>query len=166
MIDISKLSHSYDVRRLDENDADDILEICQGNSQFYLYCEVEATREQILNDIHITPPGKDSSFKYYIGFFQKNELIAVMDLIDGYPKEKIAYIGFFMMKKEYQGKETGSSIISETAEFLKELGYTAIQLGIDKENPQSNHFWKKNRFSVIEEVERNGWKILHAERQL
>ncbi|MBQ6559231.1 MAG: GNAT family N-acetyltransferase [Erysipelotrichaceae bacterium] len=166
MIDISRLSHSYDVRRLDENDTDDILEICQGNSQFYLYCEAKPDREQVQNDMHITPPGKDLSSKFYIGFFQKNELIAVMDMIDGYPQDDIVYIGFFMMKKEYQGKEIGSSIISETANYLKELGYQTIRLGIDKENPQSNHFWKKNGFEVIQETDRNGWMILIGERKL
>ena len=166
MIDIEKLSQSYDVRRLKEDDVDVILRICQENSQFYRYCQAEASREEILNDMHIVPPGKDLSSKYYIGFFQGNELIAVMDLIDGYPKEDIAYIGFFMMKKEYQGKQIGTSIISEAADYLRKIGYSVIRLGIDKENPQSNHFWKKNGFRVIQEADRNGWTILVAERKL
>ncbi len=166
MIDILKLSQSYDVRRLDENDLEDIYRICQGNSQFYRYCEAKATREQILNDMHIAPPGIGYSEKYYLGFYKENELIAVMDLIDGYPEEGIAFIGFFMMKKEYQGKEIGSRIIDETAAYLKDTGFVSIHLGIDKENPQSNHFWKKNGFSIIREVERNGWTILYAEKKL
>ena len=166
MIDILKLSPSYDVRRLDENDLENIFRICQGNSQFYRYCEAKATREQILNDMHIAPPGIDNSKKYYLGFYKENELIAVMDLIDGYPEGRIAFIGFFMMKKEYQGQEIGSRIIDETAEYLKEAGFVSIHLGIDKENPQSNHFWKKNGFSIIREVERNGWTIRYAEKKL
>ena len=40
------------------------------------------------------------------------------------------------------------------------------QLGIDKDNPQSNHFWRKNGFEVIREVEIEEGIILVAEKQL
>ena len=166
MIDLSALSGHYDVRRLDDTDADEILGLCEGNTLFYQYCEAEPTKEQVLNDLHITPPGIELSDKYYVGFYQKNALIAVMDLIDGYPEPDMAFIGFFMMRKELQGRQIGSAIIQETAAFLKATGKTAIWLGIDKDNPQSTHFWKKNGFHVIREVDRGGWTILVAEKTL
>ena len=166
MIDISLLSSHYDVRRLNDSDADDILSLCKENAQFYLYCEAQATKEQALDDMHVTPPGIDVSDKYYVGFYQEEELIAVMDLIDGYPEKGIAWIGFFMMDKNHQGKELGSAIISETVSYLKSIGMHAIRLGIDKGNPQSTHFWKKNDFKIIKEVPRGEWAILVAERKL
>ena len=166
MIDISLLSSHYDVHRMNDSDADDILSLCKENAQFYLYCEAQATKEQILNDMHITPPGIDLSDKYYVGFYQEGKLIAVMDLIDGYPEKGIAWIGFFMMNKSYQGKKLGTSIISETAAYLKSIGMDSIRLGIDKGNPQSTHFWKKNGFAIIREVPRGEWTILVAERKL
>jgi RimJ/RimL family protein N-acetyltransferase len=151
---------------MDDSDADSILELCRGNTQYYLYCQAEPSREQILSDLHITPPGIDPSDKYYIGFYQGNTLVAVMDLIDGYPGPDTAFIGFFMMRKEFQGNQVGSAIIQETAAYLKTLGMTAIQLGIDKGNPQSTHFWKKNGFVVKEEIDRGDWTILLAEKTL
>jgi RimJ/RimL family protein N-acetyltransferase len=166
MIDVSELSGFYDIRRLDNSDVDDILGLCEENTQFYQYCEARPTREQVLNDLHITPPGIEQSDKYYIGFYQNGALIAVMDLIDGYPEPDNAFIGFFMMRKELQGQQIGSAIIQETAAYLKTIGKTAIQLGIDKENPQSTHFWSKNGFHVIREVERDKWTILVAEKAL
>ena len=166
MMDLSALSRRYSIRRMDDSDADSILELCKGNTQYYLYCQASPSREQILNDLHITPPGIDPSDKYYIGFYQGNTLVAVMDLIDGYPAPGTAFIGFFMMRKEFQGNRVGSSIIQETAAYLKTLGMTAIQLGIDKGNPQSTHFWKKNGFVVKEEIDRGGWTVLLAEKTL
>jgi len=166
MLVISKLSRTYDVHRLNDTHVEDIFALCRENTQFYKYCEAQLTREQILQDLHITPPGTDLSSKYYIGFYQNDELIAVMDLIDGYPDPDICFIGFFMMNKAYQGKQIGSGIIREAAEYLQSLGYRAIRLGIDKENPQSTHFWKKNGFLVIQEVDRDGWAVLVAEKKL
>ena len=165
-MDISALSKRYSIRRMDDSDADSILELCKGNEQYYLYCQAEPSKEQILNDLHITPPGIDPSAKYYIGFYQGNTLVAVMDLIDGYPAPGTAFIGFFMMRKEFQGNQVGSTIIQETAAYLKTLGMTSIQLGIDKGNPQSTHFWKKNGFVVKEEIDRGDWTVLLAEKTL
>lgn len=166
MIDISKLSSRYDVRELTDADAGSILKLCEENTQYYLYCEAEPSMEQVLNDLHITPPGVDLKDKYYVGFYQTGTLIAVMDLIDGYPEQDIAFVGFFMMKKDLQGQKLGTALVQEAADYLKSTGKTAIRLAIDKGNPQSTHFWKKTGFLVIKEVDRNGWTALVAEKQL
>ena len=166
MIELSKISRTYNIRRLDDSDADIILKFCQKNTQFYEYCEAEATREQVLNDLHITPPGIDLTDKYYIGFYKEDTLTAIMDLIDGYPEPRSAFIGFFMMNRDLQGQGIGTAIIRETAAYLKTAGKTSRRLAIDKGNPQSTHFWKKNGFVVIKEVDRNGWTVLVAEKSL
>jgi len=166
MIDISKLSNVYDIRRLDDSDVDGIRSLCLKNTQFYAYCEAEPTREQVLSDLRATPPGIALSDKYYFGFYQKETLIAVMDLVDGYPNPEVAFIGFFMMNRAFQGQGIGTAIIQEAAEYLKTTGKTAIQLAIDRGNPQSTHFWKKNGFTVIKEVDRNGRTALLAGKKL
>lgn len=166
MIDITKLSRAYTVRTLTVSDLDTIIALCRQNALFYQYTQARPTREEIQNDMTATPPGTDLSEKYYVGFFEAGELIAVMDLIDGYPGEDIAYIGFFMMNLKYQGKQTGTAIIAGVTEYLGETGKTAVRLAIDKGNPQSTHFWKKNGFTVIREADVNGWTKLVAEKSL
>ncbi|MBQ5968951.1 MAG: GNAT family N-acetyltransferase [Clostridia bacterium] len=166
MMDICMLSNTYDVRTLSRADIDSIFELCQRNTQYYRYCEAEPTKEQIKNDMQLLPPGVQPSDKYYIGFFLKNDLVAVMDLVDGYPEEPFVFIGFFMMKKALQGQGIGTAIIQECSAYFKTLGKTTIRLAIDKGNPQSAHFWKKNGFIVIREVERGDWTLLVADKLL
>ena len=166
MIDITKLSTRYNVYKLDDSDVDRILELCKGNPQYYRYTEAEPEREEILNDLHITPPGVDESNKYYVGFYHNKELIEVLDLIDGYPKTEIAYIGFFMMNIRYHGEQIGTAIVDEVQNYLKSTGKAAIRLGIDKGNPQSTYFWRKNGFEMVSEVDVNGWTKIVAEKQL
>ena len=166
MINVLELSKKYEVRKLGDLDAESVLDLCFGNAQYYRYCEAEPTIEQVLNDLHITPPNISMSDKYYVGFFEDKTLVAVMDLIDGYPNADIVYIGFFMMNPIYQGKQIGTAIIEEVADHLRSIGKTAVRLGIDKGNPQSTHFWKKNGFKIISEADVNGWVKLVAEKQL
>ena len=165
-IDVSQLSSRFAVRRLSEGDAGMILQICLENPQYYLYRKEGPSVEQALEDLVVTPPGIGPEDKYYVGFFENGTPVAVMDLIGDYPSPDVAFIGFFMMAKAYQGRQIGSGIIRETALYLKSTGKTAIRLAIDKGNPQSSHFWQKNGFTVIKEADRNGHTLLVAERKL
>lgn len=165
-LDLTKLSSKYQVRRLTKEDIPMIYEVCLKNQQYYEYCGKQPTVERIESDLRIAPPGIDISDKYYIGFFEDDTLVAVMDLIDGYPDEESAFIGFFMMNMDFQGKGIGSLIVSEAFAYLKNKGFAVVGLGIDKDNPQSNHFWKKNGFSVIKECPQEEGVILLAEKSL
>lgn len=165
-IEIKKLSTKYDVRKLNTDDVEMIFNFCKSNTQYYEYCGKEPSIELIESDLKITPPGIPLEQKYYVGFFENGKLIAIMDLIDGYPNSDYVYIGFFMMNSELQGTGIGSRIISETLEYLRGQGLKKCQLGIDKENPQSNHFWRKNGFEVIREVVQEEGTILVAEKHL
>ena len=102
-----------------------------------------------------------------MGASHDNEnLIAIMDLIDGWPSVDIAYIGFFIMNINYQGKNIGSSIINELSTYLKSIGKKYIRLAIDDDNPQSMHFWIKNGFNVINKTTLNGWIKHVAQKEL
>ena len=95
MIDITMLSRIYFIRRLNESFVDDIYELCKGNPQFYQYSEAPLRKEQILSDLYLTPPGIGLEDKYFLGFYKNDVLVAVMDLVDGYPEKDICFIGFF-----------------------------------------------------------------------
>ena len=165
-INIEKLSNHYIVRKITEDDVDDIIAIMQGNPLFYEYTDARPTRDDLKRDMTALPNGKSIEDKYYIGFFDDNELIAVMDLIDGYPDEDTAFIGFFMMAPKEQGKGTGSRIIEEVSKTLKDAGFTRTRLAINKGNPQSSSFWKKNGFESLREVERQDGTVILAEKIL
>ena len=139
-INIKKISKRYTVRKLNLDDVQMIYTFCKKNTQYYEYCGKELSIELIKKDIEITPPGIPIEQKYYIGFF--------------------------MMDCGLQGNGIGSKIVSESLEYLSEQGFQKCQLGIDKDNPQSNHFWRKNGFEVIREVEIEEGIILAAEKPL
>ncbi|MGI6173307.1 MAG: GNAT family N-acetyltransferase [Christensenellales bacterium] len=166
MLDISKLSSIYAVRILRDSDADEILDLCMQNTQYYRYCNKKPSKALVLNDLHRTPPGIGAASKYFIGFYEGAVLVAIMDLIEGYPNFGCCYIGFFMMNKRLQGKQIGSGIIREVCRYLKECGFASVHLGMEKDNPQSTHFWKKNGFAAIKETERDGVTVLVAEKTL
>ncbi|MBD5537388.1 MAG: GNAT family N-acetyltransferase [Lachnospiraceae bacterium] len=139
-------STRFEVKRLNEADADKILRLCKGNPLFYEYHPPFATRESILEDMSALPPHKTYRDKYYVGFYEGDLLVAVLDLILNYPQEGTAYIGFFMVDASCQRQGLGSGIVQGIAGSLKKIGFVKIRLAIDEGNPQSEAFWTKNGF--------------------
>lgn len=106
------------------------------------------------------PPNKSMQDKYYLGFFNDKELIAVMDVIEGYPSKETIFWGLFMMASDYAGKGLGSQIVQECLRALKEQGFLAVRLAYRKENPQSKAFWEKCGFLPTGVETQNGQGIV------
>ena len=143
---IEEFSNKYLVRILNEKDVPIIYNLCCGNPTYYEFFPPFTSHASILKDMLVTPPGKDKKDKYYIGFFDRDKLIAVMDFIDGYPEKNIAFIGFFMTDISIQKKGIGTQIISELCEYLGKSHYELVKLVYVKGNEQSRGFWHKNNF--------------------
>ncbi len=165
-IDINELSKFYTVRKLEEKDIAEIFELCKKNPQYYHYCPPAVSIDGIKEDMTVLPLGKSKEDKYYIGFFDGTKLVAVMDLISGYPDEETAFIGFFMMNAALQGKGIGSGMIEDICDYLKEV-FSKVRLGYVKGNKQSENFWLKNRFEKTGlEKEQENYTIVVMERKL
>lgn len=109
------------------------------------------TRKSIESDMVALPDNVDFKDKYYVGYFKNEKLIAVLDLIDGYPKKDIVFIGFFMMVISIQKNGFGSAIVNELIDYLTTLKYREVRLGWINGNLQAEHFWIKNVFCPIKE---------------
>ena len=142
----SSLSGKYTVRKLSEADIPKALSLCEKNTLYYQYCPPFVSEQSIRDDMNALPPGKTMTDKYYVGYFDENRLLAVMDLIIGFPDKTTAFIGFFMTEVDAQGKGLGSAIITELSNAMSGIGIKEVRLGWVKGNPQAEHFWKKNGF--------------------
>lgn len=154
-MDIGLLSKKYEVRALSPNDVDIVYDMSCKNEIYYKYHPPFVTKESIAEDMKALPPDKSYDDKYYVGFFEGDSLVANMDLILGYPTDEIAFIGLFMTNIRYQNRGVGSDILRDVCNCLKLSGFKKVRIGVDKGNPQSNSFWKKNGFYIVAENDYN-----------
>ena len=110
---ISHFSKHYQVRKLTEADLEQVLAFYQTNPLYFEHFPPLPSLESLANDLVECPPGKGLSDKYFLGFWDKERLVAILDLIDGYPTAEIAYIGLFMVDSRLAGQGLGSKIIAE-----------------------------------------------------
>ena len=147
MLNISQLSTKYSIKKMEEEDIPGILNLECGNPLYFAYCPPKPSRETVLNDLKALPEGKSFEDKFYIGFFEKDSLIAIMDFILSFPNEDTIFIGFFMMDSKESGKGKGSAIIQEVLTAWKRAGYKKVRLAYMKGNMQSRSFWRKCGFT-------------------
>lgn len=160
-------TNKYRITRLEEHHVEQILELCQGNPLYYHYYKEKPTIENILYSMKALPPGSKMKDKYFLGFFMEKELVAILDLVRGYPNEKTAYIGWFMMNSKFQGMGLGTEIIEEIVAWIQNMGSTRIELAYIKDNQQAKHFWVKNDFKQIgQEVPMEQYTIMKMERMI
>ena len=133
-------SKKYYVRKLQKNDIDQIYDLCSKNHLYYQYRPPYVTRKSIESDMMALPNDIDFKDKYYVGYFKNEKLIAVLDLIDGYPKKDIVFIGFFMMVISIQKNGVGSAIVNELIDYLTTLKYKEVRLGWINGNLQADTF--------------------------
>ena len=166
-MELNRLSIKYRVKRIEKTDIPEVYMLCKSNPLYYEYCPPEVSIDSVKEELTALPKGKTLEDKYYLGFYENEILIAVMDLISKYPNEETAFIGFFMIDQQVQGKAIGTSIISEVCQYLKRIGFSYARLGYVKGNPQSEAFWIKNLFQKTgDEVQAEGYIIVVMQRTL
>ncbi len=167
MLYIEDFSKEYIIKTIMPTDITQVFSLCKENELYYQHCPPFVTEQSIINDLKALPKGKSIDDKYYVGFFDGNHLIAVMDLIDGYPNESTAFIGFFMTDVSIQHQGIGTKIIQELIQYLKNRSYRQVRLGWVKGNPQSEAFWHKNGFfETGVSYETDGYTVIVAQRDL
>lgn len=145
-IEVGNFSKIYHLKRIEKEDIPAVLQLCESNPLYYAHMKMSPTLENLEAVIHELPPNKTIEDKYFVGYYKENELVAILDLILGYPDMSTAFIGWFMMNEKWQGNGIGSSIMKELETEVRHHHFKKIRLGYIKANTQSAAFWKKNGF--------------------
>ncbi len=126
------------------------------------------TRESLTEVISSLPDGSSANCKHFVGFYNDDDvLIAVLDLITGYPESDDAFIGWLMVDGAMHGRGVGSGIFADVRASLKAAGYDYISLGVIKENAEALQFWKAQGFRPEgETIDQSGHSIIRMARSI
>lgn len=144
---IHTLSGEFAVRELTPADIPEMLRVARSNPLFYQYMRPDPTEENLAADLLALPPRRTLADKHFFGWFDGNELVAMMDLIAHHPKPDTAFIGWFIVDGARQGCGLGRRLVDDVLSMLKSEGMTEVRLGRIEGNPQSERFWHVCGFS-------------------
>lgn len=136
----------YKVIIVNENNIEELYELCKGNIKYYSYLKEEASIEGVRSVLTDLPMDVTKNNKYVLGFYKQDKLVAVLDLVDDYPSKDKIFIGLFMLSIEFQGKNIGKQIIKCLLGILKKFNYVSCHLGVIDSNREAIRFWSKMGF--------------------
>ena len=76
----------------------------------------------------------------FLGFFEEG-LVAVMDVIRGYPDERAAYVGLLMVDGARHGHGIGTQVARAEFRRLRVEGFSRVRLAYIQGNEPARHFW-------------------------
>ena len=160
-LDIQSLGTAYDVRRLTVADIADVYGLARTNRKFYETLGTRLTVDGLTDVITRVPEGAGANAKLFLGFFDPvddgyQELVAVMDLIMGYPEAKTAFIGWFMVDAALQGQGIGSDIFADVRASMSAQGFCAMELACPAADEGARAFWEAQGFTASGEAYYNG----------
>lgn len=149
--------------RLREHDLPALLAFCQANEEYYSYIKCTPDLESLRRELTALPPNTTPEQKRFMGLWRDGQLTAILDVILNWPREGVAYIGWFMVAKEQQRNGLGRRLIGELCEQLKRKSYHTVRLECVENNLPGLRFWRACGFAPTGELVGN---ILLLERHL
>ena len=151
--DIAALSTTHEVRRITEADISEVYALCKSNWKYYECIHCAPTVESLTEIISHVPEGAEASCKYFVGFYEEKRLVALLDLITGYPEKDDAFIGWFMVDGQQQRQGIGSQIFADIRGAMAAQGYDYLSLSCEKENKDAIAFWEAQGFKALKETD-------------
>ncbi len=157
-LDIQSLGTSYDVRRIAEVDISDVVGLARTNGRYYRSLGIRPSRSRLTEIVSDIAVGVEGAESYFVGFYNEgDDLIAVLDLVCGYPESNDAFIGWFMVDADLQGQGVGSSIFADVRASMRAQGYDHLELKCPKASESARAFWEGQGFAATGVEEFNGY---------
>ena len=143
---IETLSTEYDVRRITESDISDVYNLSRSNSRYYRSIGQRPSKQRLTEVISELPEDTGSSRNIFAGFYSGEELLAVLDLITGYPAKDDAFIGWFMVSATHHRKGIGSQLFADVRAAMKAQGFEHLTLNCPAASEDAIAFWESQGF--------------------
>jgi GNAT superfamily N-acetyltransferase len=162
------LSTQYSVKSIKEEDIQDVYKLCKNNRRYYMYLHERPSLKNLTEVISKLPDGTGMEDKHFVGFYdQGGKLIALLDLITGYKEPDDAFIGWFIVDAEKQGRGIGSQLFADIRAALSGLGYDKLRLGCVKGNTEAESFWTNQGFAFNgAEEEQERYTVRYMEKDI
>ena len=170
-LDVQSLGTQFDVRRLTEADITDVYMLARSNRKYYFSLGIRPSRQrltELISDVSKTHAEGAGTEKYFVGFFDDDgDLVAVLDLITGYPRANAAFIGWFMVDASLQGQGIGSNIFADVRASLAAQGIAHLELRCPEQSESAREFWHAQGFAEYGDVIDGGdYPVISMQRDL
>lgn len=120
----------------------------QCSAFFMLVTGVESAAETARHLFESRPPSVDHTRKHLVGLERDGALIAIMDVLEGYPDETDWYVGLLLISPDERGRGLGTAVWTAVEEWMRAEGGRIARLIVQEQNPEAARFWRAAGFTA------------------
>jgi ribosomal protein S18 acetylase RimI-like enzyme len=133
---------------------------------YALIGEAQPNEQSTESAMEALPPGRRPADKQFLGVFQQANMIALVDLVEGYPDDETLYIGLLVIGQENRHKGYGTAILYEIQQMAQSKNLHFLELAVHDTNHIGRAFWEKNGFMPQRSAEVNGKAVTVMRKNL
>ncbi len=147
-LDVQTLSSAFEVRALGSEDLPEVFALARSNRVYYRYLGERPTKANLTALIARLPEGAEPQAKHFVGFYDEDGyLVAVTDLVCGWPSEAEAFVGWFMVAADMQRQGIGSQLVADLRAALEAQGFKRVSLQLPERDREGIAFWQAQGYA-------------------
>ena len=143
----------YDIRPLEEGDLPAVLSLLESDPDYFALDGKLPSLDSLRADLSALPPRCIMEQKHYVAFWREGTPEAVLDWVEGYPRERTLWVGFFLVKKSLQGQGLGKRLMSALPGAAWDGGMDSLRLACLENNETGHRFWEAMGFRDLRKGE-------------
>lgn len=143
----------WDIRPVEETDLESVLALLLTAPDYFALDGKQPDLNSIRADLTALLPRCAPEQKRYVGFWRDGKPEAVLDWVEGYPREQTLWIGFFLVDRALRGQGLGKRLMSALLGAAYDGGMDSIRLACLEGNETGHRFWEALGFRDLRKGE-------------
>ena len=149
---LSRRLPDWEIRPVTENDVTPVLALFQTDPEFFSLNDPQPDAACIQRDMKNLPPRCTIEQKHYLALWRGGAPQAVLDLVEGYPRERTLYVGLLFLTPELRRQGMGREIMDAVFQAAGDAGMDSVRLACLLNNPIGHAFWHAVGFGDLRQA--------------
>ena len=141
----------WEIRHAGEEDVAEITALFQSDPDYFALEGPQPSEDTVRHDMANLPPRCLPSQKHFTVLRKDGRLCAVLDLVEGYPRERTLFVGLLLVEPQLRNQGVGSGIAEALLRAADKGGFDQVRLGCLQANPRGHAFWERAGFVDVRE---------------
>lgn len=153
---LAKRLPGWELRPAAETGVDDVLRLLQSDPAYFELEGRQPTAQSVREDIALLPPRCLPGQKHYLALWRDGAPQAVLDLVEGYPRERTLFLGFLFLSPGLRRQGIGRGIVDAVLQAAGDAGMGSVRLACLLKNDAGHAFWRAMGFGDLRQGETIG----------
>jgi len=148
---LQALLPEWDIHPVADEELEAVMALMENNPDYFEIDGNPVTMDSLRHDRVNLPPRCIPEQKHYVALWRNGKPEMVLDLVEGYPRERTLFVGFFMVERSLQRQGLGRTVVEALPRAADGAGLDSVRLGCLKGNEAGHAFWNAMGFQDLRE---------------